>query len=165
MIGVDKAATWKVDAAHTNVSFQVKHMMESKVRGRFDKICGTIEGDPTDLTNTTIKFDVKMASINTATEDRNKHYRSAELSDAAHYPDIPFTSTNIVAKGDSEYDITGKLTINDTTKNITFKAEYEGKAVDPWGNDVVGFSATGNVDRKGFGLTWNQALETGGFLV
>lgn len=165
MIGVDKMTTWKVDAAHTDVSFQVRHMMVSKVRGRFDKVSGTIEGDPTDLENTIIKFDVEMDSINTANEDRDKHLRSADFFDVEHYPNMTFTSTNIVAKGDGEYDITGKLTIKNTTKNVTFKAEFEGKAVDPWGNDVVGFSATGKVDRKEFGLTWNQALETGGFLV
>lgn len=165
MIGVDKMARWKIDAAHTDVSFQVKHMMVSKVRGRFDKVSGMIEGDPMDLTNAIITFDVEMDSINTANEDRDNHLRSADFFDVEHYPDMTFTSTNIVAKGADEYDITGKLTIKDITKNVTFKAEFEGKAVDPWGNDVVGFSARGKVDRKEFGLTWNQALETGGFLV
>lgn len=165
MIGVDKMARWKIDAAHTDVSFQVRHMMVSKVRGRFDKVSGMIEGDPMDLTNAIITFDVEMDSINTANEDRDNHLRSADFFDVEHYPDMTFTSTNIVAKGADEYDITGKLTIKDTTKNVTFKAEFEGKAVDPWGNDVVGFSARGKVDRKEFGLTWNQALETGGFLV
>lgn len=165
MRGVGEMTTWKVDAAHTDVSFQVRHMMVSKVRGRFDKVSGTIEGDPTDLANTIITFDIKVDSINTANEDRDNHLRSADFFDVEHYPDMTFTSTNIVAKGDGAYDITGKLTIKDTTKNITFKAGFEGKAVDPWGNDVVGFSARGKVDRKEFGLTWNQALETGGFLV
>lgn len=165
MIGVDKMARWKIDAAHTDVSFQVRHMMVSKVRGRFDKVSGMIEGDPMDLTNAIITFDVEMDSINTANEDRDNHLRSADFFDVEHYPDMTFTSTNIVAKGADEYDITGKLTIKDTTKNVTFKAEFEGKAIDPWGNDVVGFSARGKVDRKEFGLTWNQALETGGFLV
>jgi len=153
MIGVDKITTWKVDLAHTDVSFQVRHMMVLKVRWRFDKVSGTIEGDPANLANTIIKFDVEMDSINTADENRDNYLRSADFFDVEHYPDMTFTSTNIVAKGDDEYDITGKLTNKDITKNVTFKAKFEGKAVAPWGNDVVGFSATGKVNRKEFGLT------------
>lgn len=158
-------STWKIDAAHTNLGFTVKHMMVSRVRGSFTDVEGTIEGKPEDLASSKVNFKVNMDSINTNNEDRDNHLRSGDFFDVEKFPTMEFTSTNIVETSEDEFDLTGELTIKGETKEITFKAAYEGKAVDPWGQDVAGFTAEGSIDRKEFGLTWNQALETGGFLV
>ena len=156
---------WNVDASHTNVSFSVKHMVVSKVKGSFGKVEGTIEGNPEDLTGAKIDFKIDVATINTNSEDRDNHLRSADFFETEVHPQITFVSTDIVNKGDDEYDLTGDITIKGITKKITFKTEYEGKGKNPWGVDVVAFEAKGKVSRKDFGLTWNQALETGGVLV
>ncbi|MFD1207176.1 YceI family protein [Sporosarcina contaminans] len=156
---------WLVDATHTNVGFSVKHMMVSKVKGNFNVFEGTLEGNPTDLTDASIEFKIDAASINTNSTDRDNHLRSGDFFDTEKYPAITFVSTQIVKKGDDEYDIIGDITIKDVTKKITFSAEYEGTGKNPWGVDVAGFEVEGKISRKEFGLTWNQALETGGVLV
>ena len=156
---------WNIDKAHTNVGFTVKHMMVSKVRGKFNDFEGTIKGDPTDLTNCEIEFKINVDSIDTSNEDRDNHLRSADFFDVENYPEMTFTSTKIVQTDDDEYEITGDLTMKGVTKEVTLEAEFEGKGVNPWGQEVVGFSVEGKVNRKDFGLTWNQTLETGGVLV
>ena len=158
-------AVWNIDATHTNVGFTVKHMMVSKVRGNFNQFEGTIEGDPTDLANSKVQFKIDVDSINTSNEDRDNHLRSADFFDVENYPEMTFTSTKIVQTDDDEYEITGDLTMKGVTKEVTLEAEFEGKGVNPWGQEVVGFSVEGKVNRKDFGLTWNQTLETGGVLV
>ena len=117
---------WIVDASHTNVGFSVKHMMVSKVRGRFTGIEGTIEGNPEDLTGANIDFTLDVATIHTNSEDRDNHLRSGDFFDVEAYPNLSFVSTEIVKTGDNEYDLTGDLTIKDVTKKDTFKVVYEG---------------------------------------
>ena len=156
---------WVVDASHTSIGFSVKHMMVSKVRGRFTGIEGTIEGNPEDLTGANINFTLDVATIHTNSEDRDNHLRSGDFFDVEKYPNLSFVSTDIVKTGDNEYDVTGDLTIKDVTKKETFKAVYEGSGKNPWGVDVVAFEVEGKISRKEFGLTWNQALEAGGVLV
>ena len=158
-------AKWTVDASHTGVGFSVKHMMVSKVRGRFTGVEGTIEGNPEDLTGANINFTIDASTIHTNSEDRDNHLRSADFFDTETFPTITFVSTDIVKKGDNEYDVTGDMTVKDVTKKITFEAEYEGTGKNPWGVDVAGFEVEGKISRKEFGLTWNQALEAGGVLV
>lgn len=158
-------SVWNIDTAHTNLGFTIKHMMVSKVRGNFTDFNGTIEGDPENLTTSNITLKVDMNSINTNNEDRDNHLRSEDFFDTETYPKMEFVSTNIVEKSDDEYDVTGNLTIKGVTNEVTFKAEFEGKATNPWGQEVVGYTVEGAIDRKEFGLTWNQALETGGFVV
>lgn len=158
-------STWNIDVAHTNLGFTVKHMMVSKVRGSFTAFEGAIEGNPEDLAASNISFKVDMNSINTNSEDRDNHLRSGDFFDTEKFPTMEFNSTKIVETSEDEFDVVGNLTIKDATKEVTFKAEYKGKATDPWGQEVVGFTVEGSIDRKEFGLTWNQALETGGFLV
>jgi|SRR5690625_1881457 len=158
-------STWNIDVAHTNLGFTVKHMMVSRVRGSFTAFEGAIEGNPEDLASSNISFKVDMNSINTNNEDRDNHLRSGDFFDTETFPTMEFNSTKIVETSEDEFDVVGDLTIKDATKEVTFKAEYEGKATDPWGQEVVGFTVEGSIDRKEFGLTWNQALETGGFLV
>lgn len=157
--------TWNIDAAHTNLSFSVKHLMVSKVRGIFTDFEGTIEGNPEELSSSKIQFKVDMNSIDTNNEGRDDHLRSADFFETEKYPNMTFTSTKIEKTAGAKYDVTGDLTIKDVTKPVTFHAEFEGKAVDPWGNEVVGFTVNGEIDRKDFGLTWNQTLETGGVVV
>lgn len=158
-------AKWIVDASHTNIGFTVKHMMVSKVRGSFTGIEGTIDGDPEELTSANIEFKVDMATINTHNEDRDNHLRSADFFDVEAHPQMTFVSTDIQKVDDSEYNVTGDLTIKGVTKKATFEAEYEGRATNPWGQEVVGYTVEGKISRKEFDLTWNQALETGGVLV
>ena len=155
---------WNVDTAHSSIGFSVKHMMVSKVRGSFGDFGGEVEADETDLTAANIAFNIKVASINTGNEDRDNHLRSADFFDAETYPEIKFVANNITKK-DDEYEIAGDITIKDVTKPIVFEAEYGGKGTNPWGQEVVAFSAETKLNREDFGLTWNQALETGGVLV
>lgn len=158
-------STWKIDAAHTNLGFTVKHMMVSRVRGSFTRVEGIIDGEPTDLAASKVNFKVQMDSINTNNEDRDNHLRSGDFFDVEKFPTMDFVSTKIIEVSEDEFELAGDLTIKGVTKEVIFKAEFEGKAVDPWGQDVAGFTAEGSIDRKEFGLTWNQVLETGGFLV
>src|SRR5690625_716291 len=158
-------ATWKVDSSHTNVGFSVRHMMVSKVRGRFTDLEGTIDGDPRELENAKVNFKIDAATIHTNNEDRDNHLRSGDFFEVEKYPDITFNSTKTEKTGDGKYDISGDMTIKDVTKQITFAAEYLGSGKKPWGVEVVAFEVTGKTSREEFGLTWNQALETGGVLV
>ncbi|WP_203334166.1 YceI family protein [Planococcus beigongshangi] len=156
---------WTVDAAHSEIGFSVKHMMVSKVKGSFASYDATVEADETDLQGALIDFKIDVASINTNNEDRDNHLRSGDFFDAEKYPNITFKASEIAKKDDGEYELTGDLTIKDVTRPVTFDVEYGGKATNPWGVEVVAFSGEGKVNRKDFGLTWNQTLETGGVLV
>ncbi|MFO7317739.1 MAG: YceI family protein [Bacilli bacterium] len=159
-------AKWVIDKAHSEIGFEVKHMMVSKVRGHFDSYDAEIEADDlTDLTNAKISFAFDVASINTKLEDRDNHLKSADFFDAEKYPKITFQSTEIKKTGDSEYEVTGNLTIKDVTKPVTFEVEFNGKGKNPWGVEVYGFEAETKINREDFGLTWNAVLETGGVLV
>ncbi|WP_075619302.1 YceI family protein [Paenisporosarcina indica] len=155
---------WNVDASHSSIGFSVKHMMVSKVRGSFSDFTAVVEADETDLTGANIAFTIQVASINTGSEDRDNHLRSADFFDAETYPEIKFVANNISKKGD-DYEIAGDLTIKDVTKPVVFEAEYGGKGTNPWGVEVVAFEAETKINREEFGLTWNAALETGGVLV
>ncbi|EIJ78235.1 YceI family protein [Bacillus methanolicus PB1] len=156
---------WAIDTAHSSVEFSVRHMMIAKVKGSFDNFSATIEADPTDLTTANIEFNVDVASINTRNSDRDAHLRSADFFDAENYPSLTFKSTKIAKKDDDEYEVTGDLTIRGVTRQETFTVTFEGQGKDPWGNEKVGFSAEGKINRSDYGLTWNAALETGGVLI
>jgi len=159
------AQKWVVDPTHTNVEFAVRHMMISTVRGRFSKFEGVIEGDPNDLTGARIEGTIDAQSIDTRQEDRDNHLRSADFFDVANHPQITFKSTKVEKVGDNEYKVTGDLTIRGVTRPVTLDATFEGRGKDPWGGERIALSATGKINRKDFGLTWNAALETGGVLV
>ena len=156
---------WTVDQSHTEVGFEVKHMMVSKVRGQFDAYTADIEAaDLSDLTTASIAFKFDVASINTRSEDRDNHLKSEDFFDVEKFPEITFQSTSISKDGD-DYKVTGDLTIKDVTKPVTFDVEFGGKGTNPWGVEVHGFEAEAKINREEFGLTWNAALETGGVLV
>lgn len=156
---------WNVDPAHTTLEFSVRHMMISKVKGTFHDFEASVEADPEDLTTADIRFSVDTASIDTRNKDRDAHLKGEDFFDVEKYPKMTFQSTNIVKKGDGEYDVTGDLTIRDTTRPVTFTVTFEGQGKSPWGQEVVGFSGKGTLNRSDFGLKWNAPLETGGVLV
>lgn len=164
--GVDLPApgTFVLDPAHTHVGFTVRHMMVSKVRGQFADVAGTVTvaDDPLASTVTT---EIQTASIDTRDEGRDGHLRSPDFFDADTYPTITYTSTSVSNVGKGRFTVVGDLTIRDVTRPVELDVTYEGAGRDPWGNERIGLSASGEIDREAFGLTWNQALETGGVLV
>lgn len=158
-------AKFIVDQSHSQVGFEVKHMMVSKVKGQFDAYTAEVEAeDLADLTTAQIAFTLDVASINTRNTDRDNHLKGADFFDVEKYPSITFKSTSIEKDGD-DYKLTGDLTIKDVTKPVTFEVEFGGKGTNPWGVEVYGFEAEAKINREEFGLTWNAALETGGVLV
>ena len=159
-----QAGTWQIDVAHSAVEFSVTHLMMSKVRGRFTDIAGTVQTDGTPE-GSRIDVEIGAASISTHDDARDAHLRSADFFDVQTFPKIRFLSTAIKSKGDSDFRVTGNLTIRDVTRPVEMDVTREGSGRDPWGSDRAGFSATLRIDRRDFGLTWNQALEAGGVLV
>lgn len=162
---VIKMAKWNVDPAHTNVSFSVKHMMVSKVRGNFGVFSGEFDGEIENLEGGDINFEIDTASIDTNNDQRDGHLRSPDFFDAEKNPVISFTSKEIKKTDDDEYDVLGDLQIRGTTKPVTFKIEHTGVGKNPGGVTVAGIEGSTKISREAFGLTWNQALETGGVLV
>lgn len=158
-------AIWNIDGAHTDVNFSVKHMMVSKVRGSFANIEGTVNGDPMNLTDASISLNIDVNSINTNQNDRDNHLLSEDFFHVEKFPSITFESTDIVETKQDEYDVTGDLSVRGITKKATFQVTRTGSGTFPDGTQVVGFEASTSISRKEFGLTWNQALETGGVLV
>ncbi|MCT4787029.1 YceI family protein [Exiguobacterium aestuarii] len=159
------AKTYQVDPAHSSITFTVKHMMISKVKGEFKEFDIEANGDPNDLANASVKVTIQAASVDTNNSDRDNHLRSGDFFNAEEYPHIVFQSTSFHSKGGGEFELTGDLTIRGTTREETFEVEYEGSAKDPWGNMKHAFSGEGSLNREDYGLTWNQALEAGGVLV
>ena len=155
---------WTVDTAHSEIGFSVKHMMISKVKGNFSSYNAEVEANEEDLIGAAIDFTIDVASISTNNVDRDNHLRSADFFDAESHPHITFKAKEIEKKG-SDYELTGDLTIKGVTHPTTFEVEYGGKGTNPWGVEVVAFNAESKINRKDFGLTWNQSLETGGVLV
>ncbi len=154
---------WSIDPAHSNVGFKVKHMMFTNVKGSFDEYkASATTTDEDSLDHAKLTFETQINSINTGNTDRDNHLKSNDFFDAENFPTLSFTSTQITNTGGKNYTIEGNLTIKEVTKNITLKAEYSGKLVDPWGNTKVGIILEGSINRKDFGLNWNSALETGG---
>ncbi len=156
--------TWKLDASHSTVEFAAKHMMFTTVKGRFADVEGTITTDGETPSTASVEIAMKAESIDTRTEMRDNHLRSADFLDVANYPAITFRSTKI--HGDkAHFEVAGELTIRGVTRPVTLEVNYEGAGKDPWGGERMGFSASAKIDRRDFGLTWNQALEAGGVLV
>ncbi len=158
------ANAWKLDASHSNVEFSAKHMMFTTVKGRFTNVEGSITLDGPSPANASVQVSMDAASIDTRSEQRDGHLRSADFLDVEQYPALTFTSTTIEGSKD-RFRMTGDLTIRGTTRPVTLDVTFEGAGTDPWGGERMGFSASGKIDRREFGLTWNQALEAGGVLV
>ena len=156
---------WKIDHKHSIVEFTARHMMFTKVRGRFDEFEGTINFDPSDLTNTTVNVEIETASIKTNDDGRDEHLRSADFLQVEAYPTMKFASKRVEQKDDKHGKLIGDLTIRDETRQVSLDIEYYGLQEDPWGNTRAVFSGSTTINRKEWGLTWNVALEAGGFLV
>jgi polyisoprenoid-binding protein YceI len=156
---------WNIDTVHSGINFSVRHMVVSKVRGRFAKFSGELAIDDGDLTRSSVDVAIDAASVDTGNAQRDTHLRSADFFDVETFPELRFRSTRIEQRGDARYAVVGQLTIRDVTREVSLDVEFGGRARDPWGNERLGFVATASVDRKDFGLRWNQALETGGVLV
>lgn len=157
--------TWKLDPTHSEVGFKVKHMMITNVSGSFTdfNVEASSEGD--DFSNPHITFTAKTASVNTGNEQRDGHLKSPEFFDAEKFHNLSFKATKFEKVDSENYRLNGDLTIKDVTKNISLNAEFGGIQKDPWGNIKAGFTVTGKINRKDFGLNWNAALETGGVMV
>lgn len=156
---------WVIDPTHSKVNFRVKHLMISTVEGNFKEFEGAVNTSGDDFSTAEISFSMKAASVDTEMADRNAHLKSPDFFDAEKYPEISFTGKGMKDLGDDMYELTGNLTIKDVTKPVTLTVEYGGTMTDPWGNVKAGFSLTGKIKRKDWGLNWNAALEAGGVLV
>ncbi|MAT97577.1 MAG: polyisoprenoid-binding protein [Anaerolineaceae bacterium] len=157
--------SWQIDSSHSHINFTARHMMISKVRGSFENFSGTVNFDEENPTNTTVNVEVDLTSINTRDEQRDGHLKSPDFFDVENYPTMKFVSTRVEQINENNGRLYGQLTIKDITKEVVLDVEYAGIAKSPWGTVSAGFSATGSLNRKEWGLNWNQALETGGVLV
>jgi polyisoprenoid-binding protein YceI len=157
--------TWQIDAAHSLVEFSVRHMMVSTAKGRFADFAGSIVFDPQNPSASSVNVQIQANSVTTADPKRDEHLRSADFFDAETFPTLSFQSTRVEPIDAEHVRIVGDLTIKDTTREITLDAELNGQGVNPWGKQVVGFSAHTALNRKDYGLNWNVALEAGGVLV
>jgi len=156
---------WNIDLSHSGVNFSIRHMVISKVRGRFAKFTGVLNLDDEDITRSVVDATIDASSIDTGVEQRDAHLRSADFFDVEKYPELRFRSTRIEKLDDDRFRVVGELTIRDVTREVALDVEGGGRAKDPWGNERTGFVAKTTLDRKDFGLKWNQALEAGGVLV
>lgn len=156
---------FQIDNSHSEIQFSVRHMMVSKVRGAFEKWNGEIALDPERPANTKVNISIDAASINTKDAKRDEHLRSADFLNVAEYPSLTFKSSSIDVTSDNTAKLHGDLTICGVSKPTTLDVEYQGNAKSPWGTTSYGFSASTKINREDWGLTWNAALETGGWLV
>jgi polyisoprenoid-binding protein YceI len=160
---VPEAGAWQIDQSHSDLRIVARHLMVAKVRGTFEEFAGTIvvAEDPLE---SSVEFEAKAASVTTGTPDRDNHLRSADFLDAGQYPLVTFKSTGLAHAGD-DWKLTGDLTIRGVTKPVTFDLTFAGGVTDPYGTTKAAFSATGEIDRREWGLVWNAPLEGGGVLV
>jgi polyisoprenoid-binding protein YceI len=155
--------SWQLDTVHSHVGFSVKHLMVATARGQFKSYTGTVRIDPKDFTRSTFEGEIDVASIDTGNADRDTHLRANDFFDVPNHPKITFKSTSIEAKGESEYIVHGDLTMRGVTRPIALEVEFLGTAKSLYGYTAAGFSARGTINRKDFGVSFNAALETGGF--
>jgi polyisoprenoid-binding protein YceI len=165
---VEKAAVpttgvWQIDPSHSDLRITARHLMVAKVRGTFEDFSGTIVVTENPFESTVV-FEAKAASITTGTPDRDKHLRSPDFLDAEQHPVVGFGSTGLTRNG-AGWRLTGDLTIRGVTKPVTFDMTFEGEGTDPYGNTKAAFTASGEIDRRDWGLVWNVPLEGGGVLV
>jgi polyisoprenoid-binding protein YceI len=156
---------WHIDPAHSHIQFSIRHLMISKVRGSFDKFGGTVHFDEQNPNDSTVEIEIDASSINTRNEQRDGHLASPDFLDAANYPILTFKSTSVHQTGENSGHLHGELTVRDVTREVEIDVEYAGQATNPWGATVAGFSGVAHINRQDWGLNWNQALESGGFLV
>jgi polyisoprenoid-binding protein YceI len=157
--------SWQIDPAHSHIQFTVRHMMIAKVRGQFENFTGTVELYEDEPEKSHVDIQIEAASINTREDQRDQHLRSPDFLDAENYPYLTFKSKRVERLDENRARMVGDLTIRDVMREVALDVTYEGQAKSPWGTMTAGFSASTTINRKDWGLTWNQALETGGVLV
>jgi len=159
------ADTYAIDKNHSEAMFRVRHLM-SKVSGKFDDFAGTIKADPKDASASSVEFTIKTATVDTGNADRDKDLKTANFFDVEKHPEITFKSTSIKPTSKKNvYDVTGDLTMHGVTRRVTIPVEFLGFAKDPWGNDRAGFTLSTTLNRKDYGINWNKALDSGGYLL
>ena len=156
---------FSIDPSHSRLGFAGKHLMVSTVRGSFAEYEATVTAPEGDPGQAVARATIKIASLTTGSTDRDNHLRSADFFDAEKYPEMNFVSTSVVKRGDDRYTVTGDLTIKDITKPVTLDVSVDGTVNDPWGNERVGLTVKGRINRKEWGLNWNMAVEAGGVMV
>ena len=159
----NNSAKWVMDPAHSELTFKVRHMMISNVKGEYKNFSAEIDHEEFDKGS--VNVNVETSSVSTNNNDRDNHLKSADFFDAENHPAMTFKSTGLKKADDDEYKLEGLLTIKGVSKKVVFDVEFGGKNKDPWGNEKAGFSLDGKISRKDWGLNWNAALETGGVLV
>lgn len=157
--------SWQFDPAHSEINFSARHMMISNVRGRFEKFTGEVNFDETNPAKSSVEVQIDAASLNSREAQRDGHLRSPDFLDVEKFPYLTFKSTKVEVLDDHHARLTGDLTIKDVTRPVTLDVEYSGLSKSPWGTLNAGFNASTKINRKDWGLTWNVALETGGWLV
>ena len=158
-------STWTIDPAHSLVEFAVKHMMFSTVKGRFGDVSGMLTIDETDLSRSSVEVEIATASVDTREPQRDAHLRSPDFFDAERFLTLTFRSTRVEPVTEAHVRVGGDLTIRDVTREVVLDTHLNGRGTNPYGKNVVGFSAETSINRKDFGLSWNVALEAGGWLV
>jgi len=156
---------WEIDSSHSSVHFSVRHLVIAKVRGSFARWSGTVLVPDGDFSRATVDVTIDASSIATGVDQRDAHLKSPDFFDVAEFPELRFVGKRVVPRSGSEIDVVGDLTIKGLTREVVLRVEQHGQAKDPWGNLRAAFTAKASIDRKDFGLTWNQALETGGVMV
>lgn len=160
------ASTWDIDPAHSTVEFSVRHVMVTTVKGQFQKVKGALELDEKDPTKSTVEVSIETASIDTREAKRDGHLKSPDFFDAAKFPALTFKSTKVEKAGKGKFKVTGDLSMHGITKPVVLAVEGPSASIkDPFGRTVRGVMATGKLDRKDWGMTWNKALDSGGFVV
>jgi len=157
--------SWQIDSAHSEINFTVRHMMISNVRGRFEKFTGSVNLDEQTPANSTVDVIIDTTSINTREEKRDAHLRSPDFFNVEQYPSMSFKSTRVEVLDENHGRLHGDLTIRGVTGPVVLDVEYAGMSKSPWGTTSAGFTASTRINRKDWGLEWNVALETGGWLV
>jgi polyisoprenoid-binding protein YceI len=155
---------WNLDTAHSEIQFKVRHMMIATVTGAFKSFSASVASNGDDFDQASVSFSAAIASIDTGNEQRDAHLRSADFFDAEQFPELVFSNGTLQKKGD-DYTLNGTLTIKDVSHPVSLQVEFGGVGTDPWGNTKAGFTISGKINRKDWGLNWNAALETGGVLV
>jgi polyisoprenoid-binding protein YceI len=158
-------ATYKIDAAHSEITFKVKHLMITNVTGNFTKYDATMESEAADFSDAKISFEADVNSISTHNEQRDGHLKGDDFFAAEKFPKLLFKSSKLAKKGEDSFTLTGDLTIRDITKTIELSVEYGGTMTDPYGQVKAGFEINGKINRKDFGLTWGAVTEAGGVVV
>lgn len=158
-------ATYKIDAAHSEINFKVKHLMITNVTGNFTQFDATMEASADDFSDASISFEADVNSINTNNEQRDGHLKSDDFFNAEQFPKLTFVSSGLQKKSDNEYALTGDLTIRNITKTVTLDVEFGGTMTDPWGQQKAGFEINGKINRKDFDLKWTATTEAGGIVV